>query len=83
MAQQSAMAQIAQQKTSSALAIQQSQLQAAIQQQQKASNIGTQARRRVGTPAAMRTSLEIQSPLTAGASGMGMGASTATGGLNV
>ena len=77
------MAQIAQQKTSSALAIQQSQLQAAIQQQQKASNIGTQARRRVGTPAAMRTNLEIQSPLAAGTGGLGIGTDTTTGGLNV
>ena len=83
MAQQTAMQQIAQQKSQSALAIQQGQLQAAIQRQQGVSNVGSPVRRRVGTPAALRTSLEIQSPLTAGASGMGVGASTATGGLNV
>ena len=79
-AQQTAMQQISQQKAQSALAIQQSQLQAAIQRQQQAAPVGTQVRRRVGTPAAMRTSLEIQSPLTGG---VGTGTPNAIGGLNV
>jgi hypothetical protein len=72
--------QIAQQRASSALAIQQQQLQSQIQAQQKASALGAQKRKRVGTPAALRTSLEIQSPLSGG---VGKGTPNATGGLNV
>lgn len=79
-ARQTAERQIAQQRTASMLTIQQQQLQSAIQQQQKASSLGIAPRRRVGTPAAMRTNLEIQSPLTGG---IGTGTPNATGGLNV
>lgn len=82
-AQQSAMQQMAQQKASSALAIQQQQLQAAIQQQMSAAPVGQKVRRRVGTPAEMRTSLEIQSPLAGASSGLGIGTETTAGGLNV
>ena len=73
---------ITEQKRASALALQQQQLAADIQQQQQATTgvIGSRVRKRVGTPAAMRTSLEIQSPLSGG---VGMGTPNATGGLNV
>ena len=80
MARSTAMAQIAQQRSASALAIQQQQLQARIQAQQAASTTGRVARRRVGTPAALRTNLAIQSPLSGG---IGKGTHNATGGLNV
>lgn len=73
---------ISEQKRASALALQQQQLAADIQQQQQATTgvVGSRVRKRVGTPAAMRTSLEIQSPLSGG---VGMGTPNATGGLNV
>jgi DNA anti-recombination protein RmuC len=85
MAQESAMRQIAQQKTSSALAIQQQQLQSAMQRQVSAAPVGSKVRRRIGTPQALRTSLEIQSPLAGSASGLGIASdtTTGTGGLNV
>ena len=85
MAQESAMRQIAAQKSSSALAIQQQQLSAAIQRQAAAAPVGQKVRRRVGTPQALRTSLEIQSPLAGATGGLGIGSDTATGtgGLNV
>jgi glycosyltransferase A (GT-A) superfamily protein (DUF2064 family) len=86
MAQESAMRQVAQQKSSSALALQQQQLQAAMQRQAMAAPVGSKVRRRVGTPQALRTSLEIQSSI-AGTGGSGLGISsdttTGTGGLNV
>ena len=77
------MRQITQQKAASALAIQQQQLQASIQRQMAAAPVGSKVRRRVGTPAAMRTSLEIQSPLAGAGSGLGIGTETSAGGLNV
>ena len=85
MAQESAMRQIAQQKTASALSIQQQQLQSAMQRQALAAPVGSKVRRRVGTPQALRTSLEIQSPLAGSAGGLGIASdtTTGTGGLNV
>ena len=83
MAQESAMRQIAQQRSSSALAIQQQQLQAAIQRQMTSAPVGSKVRRRVGTPQAMRTSLEIQSPFAGTGGGLGIGTETSAGGLNV
>ncbi len=85
MAQESAMRQVAQQKSASAQALQQQQLQAAMQRQAAAAPVGAKVRRRVGTPQALRTSLEIQSPFAGAAGGLGIGSDTATGtgGLNV
>ena len=81
-AQQVAQQQIAQQRASSALAIQQQQLTAAIQRQAQAAKVGKQTRRRVGTPAALRTNLELQSSLALGST-PGVGSETQSGGLNV
>ena len=61
--------------------IHQQQLQAQIANQQNVSNVGrTSTRRRVGTPEALRTKLEIESPI---AGGVPTDTATPTGGLNV
>jgi hypothetical protein len=81
LARQSAEQQISQQRLASAAMLQEQKLTAAIQQQQSArSPVSSRVRQRVGTPAGLRTSLEIQSPVSAG---LGMGTPNATGGLNV
>jgi hypothetical protein len=74
--------QVIQQKQSSALALQQQRLAAEMQQQQQMTTgpVSSRVRKRVGTPAALRTNLEIRSPLSVG---IGMGTPNATGGLNV
>jgi hypothetical protein len=73
--------QIIQQKQASALALQQQNLAAQLQQQQATTGpVSSRVRQRVGTPAALRTNLEIRSPLSVG---IGMGTPNATGGLNV
>jgi hypothetical protein len=74
--------QMSQQKASSAALLQQQKISSAIQQQQAAAApVGSRVRQRVGTPAGLRTSLEIQSPVSG--LGAGMGTPNATGGLNV
>ncbi len=81
-ARRTAEQQMTQQKASSAALLQQQKVASAIQQQQAgAAPVGSRVRQRAGTPAALRTSLEIQSPVA----GLGAGAGTpnATGGLNV
>jgi hypothetical protein len=81
LARQAAEQQISQQRLSSAAMLQEQKLTAAIQQQQSArSPVSSRVRQRVGTPAGLRTSLEIQSPVSGG---LGMGTPNATGGLNV
>jgi hypothetical protein len=73
---------IAEQKRASALALQQQQLASEVQQQQMATTgpVSSRVRKRVGTPAALRTSVEVKSPLSGGMTG---GASSMAGGLNV
>jgi len=74
--------QMSQQKANSAALLQQQKISSAIQQQQAAAApVGSRVRQRVGTPAAMRTSLEIQSPVAG--LGIAAGSSNAAGGLNV
>ena len=73
---------IAEQKRASALALQQQQLASEVQQQQQMTTgpVSSRVRKRVGTPAALRTSVEVKSPLSGGMTG---GASNMAGGLNV
>jgi hypothetical protein len=81
LARQAAEQQISQQRSLSAAMLQEQKLSAAIQQQQSAASpVGSRVRKRVGTPAALRTSLEIQSPVS---TAVGTGTPNATGGLNV
>ncbi len=73
---------IAEQKRASALALQQQQLAAEVQQQQQMTTgpVSSRVRKRVGTPSALRTSVEVKSPLSGGMTG---GGSSMAGGLNV
>ncbi len=76
--------QIAQAQASSKLAIQQRQLQAAMARSQEARPpVTSRVRKRVGTPASMRTGVDIGSALAIGGGGTGATTGTRIGGLNV
>jgi hypothetical protein len=75
--------QLAGQRQASALSLQQQRLASQLQTQQSAAApVTSRVRKRVGTPAGLRTGLELQSPFAG--SGLSMGGSTSPfGGLNV
>jgi hypothetical protein len=82
-AKKTAETQLAGQRQASALSLQQQRLSSQLQTQQSAAApVTSRVRQRVGTPAGLRTGLELQSPFAG--SGLSMGGSASPlGGLNV
>jgi hypothetical protein len=79
-AQATAQAQIKAQQASSALAIHQQKLATQLQLGQKAVKVERRTRKKVGTPSALRTGLEITSGLGGGTGGTA-GTSSGLGGI--
>jgi hypothetical protein len=77
-------AQLAGQRQASALSLQQQALSSQLQSQKSAAApVTSRVRKSAGTPAALRTNVEVKSPI-AGESGLAMGGSSSPlGGLNV